>query len=206
MNDIETEEKRATPYDTKDKSHTNQNPGVLVSNSEVGREAPTQDVSSRLRTRVKKYRQICRRSGPQHGRASRNETNRGNSDLITTKSEEILPRDPRAVDTRRRRRRQKRQTHRHWQREFNNAEDTKTETLHEATALDEHALGELDGAKRSLLQRKGEKGKEKNDENSKKMQVPKQCNPASYETRGKRKADRISGKERRNARNNTNQD
>ena len=38
------------------------------------------------------------------------------------------------------------------------------------------------------------------------MQVPKKCNPASYETRGKRKADRISGKERRNARNNTNKD
>ena len=53
MNDIETEEKRITPYDTKDKSHTNQNPGVLVSNSEVGQLAPKQEVSLRLRTRVK---------------------------------------------------------------------------------------------------------------------------------------------------------
>ena len=50
----ETEEKRVTPCDTKDKSQTNQNPGVLVSNSEVGWEAPKQEVSLRLRTRVKK--------------------------------------------------------------------------------------------------------------------------------------------------------
>ena len=54
MNDIETEEKRITPYDTKDKSHTNQNPGVLVSNSEVGQLAPKQVVSLRLRTSVQK--------------------------------------------------------------------------------------------------------------------------------------------------------
>ena len=39
-----------------------------------------------------------------------------------------------------------------------------------------------------------------------KCKIQKKCNPASYETRGKRKADRISGKERRNARNNTNKD
>ena len=38
------------------------------------------------------------------------------------------------------------------------------------------------------------------------MQDPKKCNPASYETRGKRKADRISGKERWRARNHTNKD
>ena len=54
MNDIETEEKRITPYDTKDKSHTNQNPGVLVSNSEVGQLAPKQEVPLRLRTSVQK--------------------------------------------------------------------------------------------------------------------------------------------------------
>ena len=50
----ETEEKRVTPCDTKDKSQTNQNPGVPVSNSEVGREAPKQKAWLRLRTRVKK--------------------------------------------------------------------------------------------------------------------------------------------------------
>ena len=54
MNDIETEEKRATPYDTKDKSHTNQNPGVLVSNSEAGKVAPKQEATLRLRTSVQK--------------------------------------------------------------------------------------------------------------------------------------------------------
>ena len=54
INDIETEEKRVTPYHTKDKSQTNQNLGVLVSNSEVGQLAPKQEVSLRLRTSVQK--------------------------------------------------------------------------------------------------------------------------------------------------------
>ena len=40
----------------------------------------------------------------------------------------------------------------------------------------------------------------------KKCKIQKKCNPASYETRGKRKAARISVKEGRNARNNTNKD
>ena len=53
MNDVETEEKRVTPCDTKDKSQTNQKPGVLVSNSEVDQLAPKQEVSLRLRTRTR---------------------------------------------------------------------------------------------------------------------------------------------------------
>ena len=36
----ETEEKRVTPCDTKGKSQSIQNPDVLVSNSEVGRDGP----------------------------------------------------------------------------------------------------------------------------------------------------------------------
>ena len=62
MNGIETEEKRVTPCDTKDKSQSNQNPGVLVSNSEVGREAPKQEVSLRLRTRVHKQKRLAKRT------------------------------------------------------------------------------------------------------------------------------------------------
>ena len=51
---MKPKKKRVTPCDTKNKSQTNQNPRVLVSNSEVGRDAPKQEVSLRLRTRVKK--------------------------------------------------------------------------------------------------------------------------------------------------------
>ena len=46
--------KKVAPCDTKDESQTNQNPGVLVSNSEVGQFAPEQEVSLRLRTSVQK--------------------------------------------------------------------------------------------------------------------------------------------------------
>ena len=42
--------------------------------------------------------------------------------------------------------------------------------------------------------------------NQKQCKIQKKCNPASDETRGKRKADRISVKERWRARNNTNKD
>ena len=47
MNDIWNRIKRVTPCGTKDKSQTTQNPGVLVSNSEVGQWAPKQEVSLR---------------------------------------------------------------------------------------------------------------------------------------------------------------
>ena len=140
MNDIETEEKRVTPYDTKDKSQTNQNPGVLVSNSEVGREAPKQEVSLRLRTRVRKIDKSA-------AETARNADVRHETKLvegIATLSQlgqmisclEIRgPSKPEHGEVDKKT---------HWQRELNNAEDTRTETLHEATVLHEHALEELD--------------------------------------------------------------
>ena len=40
MHDLWNRRKRVTPCDTKDKIQTTQNPGVLVANSEVGRDGP----------------------------------------------------------------------------------------------------------------------------------------------------------------------
>ena len=80
---------------------------ILVSNSEVGRDAPKQEVSLRLRTRVKKDKSAAEAA---RNADARHETKltKGIATPITTRSEDIRPRDPRAVDTRRRRSRQKR--------------------------------------------------------------------------------------------------